>query len=88
MTISEATYTLNIYDASKTMNDNAERGHLQPFSGLQFGMYSPRPYVQNNGIYMTYLLVPLHFDANLLQNLFVRPVIPTWPTLLTNTPFV
>lgn len=44
----EATYTLNIYDASKTMNDNAERGHLQPFSGLQFGMYSPRPYVQNN----------------------------------------
>ncbi|KAF8535816.1 hypothetical protein BDD12DRAFT_321799 [Trichophaea hybrida] len=39
-----ATYTLNIFDASGSKNDVGQPGYLGPFSGLQFGMYTPKEY--------------------------------------------
>ncbi|KAI1826144.1 hypothetical protein F4861DRAFT_116706 [Xylaria intraflava] len=40
-----AEYTLLIHDSAGTASDTAQPGYLAPFSGFQFGLYTPKPYV-------------------------------------------
>lgn len=44
-----ATYTLFVYDASKSLEDVAQPGHLSSLIGYSFGMYIPQPYTPLNG---------------------------------------
>lgn len=41
-------YTLIIYDAEGSVTDTAEPGYLAPYSGFQFGLYTPKPYTSLN----------------------------------------
>ena len=38
-------YKLMIHDSDGAFDDAAEAGYLAPFSGFQFGLYEPHPYV-------------------------------------------
>lgn len=44
-----ATYTLFVYDASKSLDDIPEAGHLGSQIGYSFGMYIPERYTPLNG---------------------------------------
>lgn len=46
-----ATYTLFVYDASKSLSDTASAGHLGSDFGYSFGMYTPQPYTPLSGEY-------------------------------------
>lgn len=39
-----AEYTLLVYDADSSISATAEAGYLAPYSGLRFGMYTPKAY--------------------------------------------
>jgi hypothetical protein len=45
-----ATYTLNIFDASKARTANPTAGYLYGYSSLTFGLYTPQSYVPLNGM--------------------------------------
>ena len=52
-----ATYTLFVYDASKSLSDIASPGHLGSNIGYSFGMYIPQSYTPLNGMPSSYISV-------------------------------